>query len=102
MWLVNACTGVVQIMGYAMRLVMFAVVVIAGLSGSALAQNDKDQSPVGSTTTATPERQAPVQAPVGHRQPKAKDLPADILQNEQRETTRDNGSDKRLTICRGC
>ena len=96
--LINACTGVVQIMGYAMRLVMFAVVVIAGLSGSALAQSNTNQSPVGSKTTGTPERQAPV----GHRQPKAKDLPADILQNEQRETTRDNGSDKRLTICRGC
>jgi hypothetical protein len=82
-----------------MRLVMFAVVVIAGLSGSALAQNNTDQSPVGtSTTTGAPERHAPV----GHRQPKAKDLPTDILQNQQRETPRDEGWDKKLTICRGC
>jgi hypothetical protein len=85
-------------MGYAMRLVMFAVVVIACLSGGALAQNNTDQSPARSRTTGTPERQAPV----GHRQPKAKDLPADILQNQQRETPRDKGWDKKLTICRGC
>jgi hypothetical protein len=96
--LINACTDDVQIMEYAMRLVMFAVAVIAGLSGSALAQSNTNKSPGGSTTTATPERQAPV----GHRQPKAKDLPADILQNQQRETPRDKGWDKRLTICRGC
>jgi hypothetical protein len=81
-----------------MRLVMFAVVVIASLSGSATGQKNTDQSPVGNTTTGTPERQAPV----GHRQPKAKDLPADVLQNEQASTTSDKGRDKRLTICRGC
>jgi hypothetical protein len=85
-------------MGYAMRLVMFAVVVIASLSGSALAQSNTNQSPVGSTTTGTPERQAPV----GHRQPKAKDLPPDILRNEQRTTTGDKGWDKDLIICKGC
>ena len=82
-----------------MRLVIYAVIVIASLSGSALAQSNTNQSLGGtSTTTGTPERQAPV----GHRQPKAKDLPADVLQNQQRETPRDKGWDKRLTICRGC
>jgi hypothetical protein len=37
------------------------------------------------------------QAPVGHRQPKAKDLPADVLQNEQRATQ----GNKNSNICRG-
>jgi hypothetical protein len=90
-------------MGYAMRLVMFAVVAIAGLSGSAVAQNNTDQPLAGtSTATATPERQAPVQAPVGHRQPKPKDLPTNVLQNEQKTTTGDKGWDKNLIICKGC
>jgi hypothetical protein len=96
-WLVNACAGVAQIMGYAMRLVMFAVVVIAGLLGSALAQGNTNQSPVGSTTMGTPQRQAPV----GHRQPKAKDLPPNILQNETSPPA-DKALDKIMDICKGC
>jgi hypothetical protein len=83
-----------------MRLVMCVFVAIAGLSGSALAQSNTKQSPAGGTssTAGTPERQSPV----GHRQPKAKDLPPDILQNEQRTTTGDKGWDKNLIICKGC
>jgi uncharacterized protein DUF3551 len=38
------------------------------------------------------------QAPVGHRQPMAKDLPADVLQNEQRATP----GNKTPKICKGC
>jgi hypothetical protein len=45
---------------------------------------------------------APLQAPVGHRQPTTKDLPADVLQNEQRATPSDKRGDKRSTICKGC
>jgi uncharacterized protein DUF3551 len=37
-------------------------------------------------------------APVGHRQPTLKDLPADVLQREQRATQ----GNKNPNICRGC
>ena len=40
------------------------------------------------------------QAPVGHRQPRLKDLPADVLQREQ--TPKPEKPDKHQTICRGC
>ena len=98
MWLVNACTGVVQIMGYAMRLVMISVVVIAGLSGSALAQNNIDQSPGDTTTTGATKQEAPV----GHRQPKPKDLPADVLQREETSPPNNKKLENTLIICRGC
>ena len=65
-----------------MRLVMFAVGVIAGLSGSALAQNNTNQPPAG--TNAKQGITGP-EAPVGHRQPKPKDLPANVLQNDPGE-----------------
>ena len=82
-----------------MRLVIYAVIVIASLSGSALAQSNTNQSPGGtSTTTGMPERQAPV----GHRQPTVKDLPPDVLQNEQKATPSDKKRDKSSTICKGC
>jgi hypothetical protein len=80
---------------------IYAVIVIACLSGSAFAQSNTNQSPaVGTTssTTGTTQRQAPV----GHRQPKAKDLPDDVLQKEQGATASDKGRDKKLTICKGC
>ena len=86
-------------MGYAMRLVMFAVVVIACLSSIALAQNNPNQPPGGTSTTGTTQRQAPI----GHRQPNAENLPPEVLQKEKNETSREKEEwDKRLTICRGC
>jgi hypothetical protein len=41
-------------------------------------------------------------APVGHRQPRAKDLPADVLQRQQTLTPSKKEFDKSLTICKGC
>ena len=41
-------------------------------------------------------------APVGHRQPRAKDLPADVLQRQQTLTPSKKELDKSLTICKGC
>jgi hypothetical protein len=40
-------------------------------------------------------------APVGHRQPRLKDLPADVLQHEQ-TLKPENKLGKDRTICRGC
>jgi hypothetical protein len=43
-------------------------------------------------------------APVGHRQPRASDMPADAQPTGQEETQiqRDHELDKKLWICRGC
>ena len=43
-----------------------------------------------------------IEAPVGHRQPRAQDLPRDVLQNEGGRTEEQIKSDKDLNICRGC
>jgi hypothetical protein len=82
-----------------MRLIICAVIVMTSLSGTALAQNNASQSPrdMGTATGITGR-----QAPVGHRQPTAKDLPADVLQNEQRAIPSDKKEDKKSTICKGC
>ena len=77
-------------------------VVLSGFSAQALAQNNTSQSPrdkgTATGTTGTTGRQAPV----GHRQPTTKDLPADVLQNEQRAPPSDKKGDKGSTICKGC
>ncbi|MGA8004197.1 MAG: hypothetical protein WCA05_21315, partial [Pseudolabrys sp.] len=85
-------------------------VVMTSMSGPALAQSNMSQSPrlaqsnmiqsprdMGTTTGITGR-----QAPVGHRQPTTKDLPPDVLQNEQRATPSDKKADKKTTICKGC
>jgi hypothetical protein len=87
-------------MGCAMHPVIYAAFVIASLSGSALAQGNTNQPPRGTTSSTT--GMTKQQAPVGHRQPKAKDLPANVLQNEQGAAATDKERDKRLTICKGC
>jgi len=45
-----------------------------------------------------------IQAPVGHRQPRASDVPADTPKTNEEETQiqRDRELDKKLWICRGC
>jgi hypothetical protein len=80
-----------------MRLVIYAIVVIAGLSGNALAQNNSDQ-------TSTNKKQGIVgrQAPIGHRQPTLRELPPDVLQREQALPPGNQKFDKTLTICKGC
>jgi hypothetical protein len=43
-------------------------------------------------------------APVGHRQPRASDIPADTQRTapDERQVQRDRELDKKLWICRGC
>jgi hypothetical protein len=44
-----------------------------------------------------------MQAPIGHRQPRAQDLPPKILNNEGSRTESEKEMDRRLnSICRGC
>ena len=46
--------------------------------------------------------QAPLQAPVGHRQPRAHDLPSSVTRAEGSSTAADKAIDRKLEICRGC
>ena len=83
-----------------MRSIVCAVIVVSKcVQGTAFAQSNTSQSPrdMGTTTGITGR-----QAPVGHRQPTTKDLPPDVLQNEQKATPSDKKADKRSIICKGC
>ena len=77
-----------------MRRAMWVAVIVTTLLGSAFAQNNKNN---GTNTTMTKHK-----VPIGHRQPKIKDLPADVLQHEPRPAPGEREYDKKLTICRGC
>ena len=79
---------------------IYAAILIASLSGIALAQTNTNQPSGGTNSPAgTTQRQAPV----GHRQPKAENLPPEVLQKEKSEASREKEEwDKRLTICKGC
>ena len=87
------------------------IVVILALLGSrgAIAQTvGTARSSAGSLTTAT----APLSltqdtrlvggAPVGHRQPHARDVPSQNPSDLERLTEEDAAVDRKLTICRGC
>ena len=87
------------------------IVVILALLGSrgAIAQTvGRAKSSAGSLATAT----APLsltqgarlvgEAPVGHRQPHARDVPPQSPGDLGRLTEEDAAVDRKLTICRGC
>jgi hypothetical protein len=73
---------------------MCTAVIIAGLLGGALAQNNNNGSANRGMTKH--------EAPIGHRQPTLKGLPPDVLQNEPKSAPGEREYDKRLTICKGC
>jgi hypothetical protein len=84
------------------RTTMLALVGSAILAGSAVAQDNA----ASQNRTVEPPRttgQAPrqVQAPIGHRQPTAKDVPQRDF-NEAAPSPGDRDIDRRLNICRGC
>lgn len=93
-----------------MRAIIMAV--LALMVGAAWAQEvggqnepSRAQSPPPSATTPPTEGRAAVpQAPVGHRQPMAKDLPPDVLRREEAgEPQSPPGSPVRPpSICRDC
>jgi hypothetical protein len=52
---------------------------------------------------ASPTPQGGIEAPIGHRQPRARDLPPKVLNSEGRETADEKEMDRKLnSICRGC
>jgi hypothetical protein len=58
-----------------------------------------------SSAFAAPPAPAPTAqqtAPIGHRQPNASNVPANVLREEQSVEAEDTKLDKELNICRGC
>jgi hypothetical protein len=92
-----------------MRLAVVAVLTIS-VGCSALAQ--ERLAPPASGQPSTDGSAAVPQAPVGHRQPRMSDLPADVgdqqrppeppSSGQQSRANRGSGIDPQLRICRGC
>jgi hypothetical protein len=77
-----------------MRRNVYAIAILVGIL---FAQNKENQSPAESTKPGAMEHKAPI----GHRQPTTKTLPADVLQREQNQPV-EKKPGKNLTICKGC
>jgi hypothetical protein len=84
---------------------ILAIVASMGLGMlAAYAQTDpprqpQTQPPIQSAPPSTSGRALPHQAPIGHRQPRAADVPS---QGEITIAPGDVGIDQKLQICRGC
>jgi hypothetical protein len=88
-----------------MRLI-FALVAVLSV-GSAFAQGNpgqpKQAAPAVPQTNGQGYRAGEVpEAPIGHLQPKAADLPSDVRDAGAKPTPAQEEYDKRLRICRGC
>jgi hypothetical protein len=88
----------------------YAIVAALAVCGAAMAQNNANQ-PTGSSGGAQTTGQADSttgqvntgrQAPIGHRQPKAKDVPPGVEQNMGIRSPEDEAIDRKLRICRDC
>jgi hypothetical protein len=94
----------------AMRAVAMTYAIVAALAvgGAALAQNNADQpSGSGAQTTGransdTGQATGVRQAPVGHRQPTAKDVPPRVDDSLGARSPEDQAVDRKLRICRDC
>jgi hypothetical protein len=83
-------------------LVLLAALLLPGVLMSTEAGAQRANNRTTGTAPAAEEPLVP-QAPVGHRQPRAKDLPPPQQTAEEREQARkDRELDKRLRICRNC
>jgi hypothetical protein len=88
-----------------MRAVSYALVAVTLLWSAAAAQNNPDQLPLASSgsaqSTGKPATSA-LEAPIGHRQPRAKDVPPRIQENLGTRSREDETIDRKLRICRDC
>jgi hypothetical protein len=88
----------------------YATVAALAVGSAALAQNNADQpsAPGGSAqttgraNTGTGQSTNVRQAPVGHRQPTAKDVPPGIDEKLGARSPEDQAVDRKLRICRDC
>jgi hypothetical protein len=82
------------------------VIAAAAVVGTAAAQPSAEQStkpPAGvDPPTVTGQTDGRRQAPIGHRQPKAKDLPPGVGQGAGMRSPEDEAVDRKLRICRDC
>jgi hypothetical protein len=75
-------------------------VVTAAIAGTAWAQNPPDDKPAPPAPGTV--RSSPLPAPVGHRQPRASDIPPPPPGDTTREAEPRDDINDRLRICRGC
>jgi hypothetical protein len=75
-------------------------VLAAAIAGSAWAQNPPDDKPAPPAAGAV--RSSPLPAPVGHRQPRASDIPPPPPGDTSQTAEPKDDIDERLRICRGC
>lgn len=77
-----------------------ALLVLVGGS-VAVAQNSRTGSSSGTASQAAPNANGPASAPVGHRQPRAGDVPSE--KNVGALNAEDAALDRKIkSICRGC
>jgi hypothetical protein len=74
--------------------VLASMVMIAILTGGSAHAQGAAQP--GQAASGVPE------APIGHRQPNAQDVPSNVLRSEDALIGGDTDLDKKLNICRGC
>jgi hypothetical protein len=94
-----------------MRVIAVSYALVALLAGAAAAQNNPDPSvgrssggaqTSGQSDSTTGQVQSGREAPVGHRQPRARDLPAGPNEGAPIRSPEDVDVDRKLRICRDC
>ena len=83
-----------------MRLLFALLAMLA--AGGALAQDKPAQPKISVEPQTTGQGSSVGQAPIGHLQPRAADLPSDVRDVGARPTPAQEDFDKKLRICRGC
>jgi hypothetical protein len=90
--------------------VSYALVAAAVLAAAAAAQNNPDPSgrssggaqTTGQTDSTAGQVESGREAPIGHRQPRARDLPGGRNESAPIRTPEDQDIDRKLRICRDC
>ncbi len=89
-----------------MRPIAVALVAAAAVVSTAVAQPSADRSTKppdgGDPQAVTGQADGTRQAPIGHRQPRAKDLPPGVEQGTGMRSREDEAVDRKLRICRDC
>ena len=82
-----------------LALTMAAAAVLSGVGGAFRAEPNQGNAAQPPLPPAMDQR---FQAPIGHRQPTAEDVPASVLHDEGAASPNERDLDKKLDICRGC
>jgi hypothetical protein len=92
-----------------MRKLFWTVILAALISGRTamgetvgLAKSPTPSVSAPDTSSLARELQLARQAPIGHRQPQARDLPLQNPRDLERVSEEDRAVDRKLIICRGC